>query len=796
MLNQFLNNFKAVIFIIICYKILIKLEDLWVGIGKKWYVNSIGSLFSIKKIVSQILIYILFAFIITIQQEFNFIQLINRDNQLSLVIGVLTLYGIFYAFIQFAIGYASENKKDKHWGRSKTKHILTNNIKYRFLLSNNFKLLLIVTSIFPFIRINRIMLPHINIPFFQFLNEMQFRNFISSFWEVSMFVVFTLYIALFIKSLLAMKKIFKIQEESDDLGKEIEKKIIRKSKNEFIKSYKNENYYFFSFLVNKISSDFVTQYEKKEMLYHLMKEVINEFINLQEKRMKKIKEGKRKIIERKYQGKISQLTSLFNDLWNYIKRAEIRIEFEKLINLYKLQNSAIFNQIFISNSGNEQKIMKHISSNYIRGGNFSTNHLSEYYFFEIPRGVWESVTTYGELTQLNNYIINRRGVKELIKYYNDATEEQDYPEYKELILKDYERYLKVLLDECADYKDDLKEDKYLSSLFPSFYVHKEDKVKPRLQNQIYKYIKELQYNEENKKYIKILVEKLDSKYSVALVFYIMLYTGSGSYSKWSKDVLFLKSITNNYDNEKIASKKVINFVCKKIKNSSIGHRITCKLIKWIINNLDRKISGDIIKKCINNQYLSYAKFLKLKYIFQPPFSNYPDLSDLNLDNLQVETFYDWRISFMEEMLETPSLLREEFFYMHQAKFYKKVLEPSMPKRIYETNDFRLFHINLFFLINEEEFINIINDEDILVGDGLIEFLVLNICEKDYNYLQSNSKISNIFKKRVEKIINNKNLRLEDYVNNLINKANECTDRNLPKAKKKKIILELEESIYN
>src|SRR5699024_11824537 len=43
---------------------------------------------------------------------------LTLENPLTLVIAILTIYGILYAFIQFAIGYANQKESDKYWGRS------------------------------------------------------------------------------------------------------------------------------------------------------------------------------------------------------------------------------------------------------------------------------------------------------------------------------------------------------------------------------------------------------------------------------------------------------------------------------------------------------------------------------------------------------------------------------------------------------------------------------------------------------------------------------------------------------
>src|SRR5699024_11680476 len=73
---------------------------------------------------------------------------LTLENPISLVIAILTIYGILYAFIQFAIGYANQKESDKYWGRSSMEKLLLQHVEFVIFHSNFFKFLLIYSVFF------------------------------------------------------------------------------------------------------------------------------------------------------------------------------------------------------------------------------------------------------------------------------------------------------------------------------------------------------------------------------------------------------------------------------------------------------------------------------------------------------------------------------------------------------------------------------------------------------------------------------------------------------------------------
>src|SRR5699024_12278598 len=63
-----------------------------------------------------IALFLIVLVLIDIQLEFKIVQRSNEINATTLVISLLTIYGILYTFIQFALGYSIQEQIDKYGG--------------------------------------------------------------------------------------------------------------------------------------------------------------------------------------------------------------------------------------------------------------------------------------------------------------------------------------------------------------------------------------------------------------------------------------------------------------------------------------------------------------------------------------------------------------------------------------------------------------------------------------------------------------------------------------------------------
>lgn len=181
-----------------------------------------------------------------------------------------------------------------------------------------------------------------------------------------------------------------------------------------------------------------------------------------------------------------------------------------------------------------------------------------------------------------------------------------------MLIESYDAYLQKMLDHYKDYTDVLKGKShswFLGSL------KRGAAIENSLSNAIYLYMHDMTYTESDKEYFVFLAERLDYRYKAALVIYHMLYPIPEH--GWSKEVkLFRRIIDAGWADKSIADEEVLEFVYTKIAESNIEHRIKGDLIQWIGHHIKiRQVNEKIMHRCLTDRYITYAKFLKLIYIF-------------------------------------------------------------------------------------------------------------------------------------------------------------------------------------
>lgn len=800
MINGIVNNlyilFLSIVAFIIIKVIIRKISS---EISWQWENSWLGKSELLNKTIEIAIVYTILASLVTLQQIYSFIYLGKEENNGGIIIGILTLYGIFYTFIQFAIGYASQNEKDKHWGKSKAKAILIDNTEYRLFLSKTFKVLLVFCSIYPFLKNEAVFT--VILSFISSIVKVE-KNFLMSLWSVGIFCIYILYVLLFVKSLVLMRKFFDIQEHADYQSiRKIEYETIKSYQELFLSFYnKKEQYYrernyFLEVLMDDLSA--VKNEEKRVMLKKIFEKCLDKYKFQQCLQMDKIKQGRKiseKIIE-KYRDKSQYLADHFKEFFLYLDTSKIEFDFEELLSFYEIHDTVLYNQVYVVSSGKYEKIIDETISIYEQD-KFSWEYDKNTLFFHIPDLIWNRVNTYEKLKKLNHSILDRQSSKVLLKKYYEKLNKAEYTNGEKRLLDEYNIYLHRVIDKCREFQDDFNNDKELY-LFASWsYDQGERKIHPIIQEQIFNYIKDLEYSESNKEYFEVLIRKIDYKYVLAIIFYIMLYTGSDSYSKWKNDVTFLRKINDSFFYyNKINSEENINFVSSIIERSNIGHKILRKLVTWIMNNVEKNLTTNLIHECNSLDYVSYAKFLKFKYIFHTSGYFIPDLSKVDIIRLKKEGLGDWRVAFLREILKTPSLLKEDFFSMHQLRFSEQILNSCLHNYINEIEDFRLFYIDIYFSINEEQFIKM-TEEFSFIRKSILDYLILKLDDELYEYLLLNNQITSILITNLRNHLYGSNNSIRSYVDDLVRSANECSSDILSVVKKKRIIIKLQKLLYD
>lgn len=708
-------------------------------------------------ILSYIILFFIILVLIDIQVEYQVINISDDMNATSLVISLLTIYGILYTFIQFALGYSNQKENDKYWGESVIEVLLNRGMAFTFFHSKYFKAILLYSAIYPLINWE-------TIPFLQ-----PYHIYLLSFWKIAIALIFLLYVFLFTRSLFIMRRLFLLEKRiTDDIKINIERKKEEKYQEFFNYSMRHHNYLFVDVLYREALS--LENNERKEFFKNILSDTLYTYRLKQDKMIHK----------QKARNELYFMKRMFSYIYQNDKLKEIGLSLQELIIMYRISEKIIYNELKLLAGDDEEKFLKELVSVY------SSKSGSRYECFldNVPLIIWDAIKSNDDLSKLHDAVENR----DVEKYiYQKSMQSSD--DLLDDILASKKYYILKLLNHS---KKLLKAFEAKTSTF----IFKQNDEK-YIDEIIYHYLLDFEFTEANKRYIKIISEHLDYVYKVAIVFYVLLYTGGDDLVNRKKDVLFLKQIAKNNHTEDITNPELKACVIDKISTSNIGRRIDQNLIETIFNNLKRQSTDEeFIQSSINQPYLSYATMVKIKFIMNENHSSFLDFSKISTYKIEQDKFQDdWKMTFIREMLATPSLLKESFFTNHILGISEEIVKENKMQIVTE-NDFRLFYLNPWFNVSEKEF-NDIKSKNHGIGNGILEFLVLKLDQPDYDYLLTNKKLAEYFKGKIRQIIYQSNKNLEDYVNHLASQTNELSETpSISKLKIEIIIYKLTKLMYN
>lgn len=726
----------------------------------------------LRMITNVFLPVVLLASFTAFQQTYNLIQLGKEDNYIALVISILTMYGIFYTFLQFTIGYALQNKNDKYWGRSITKDFFLKRLGFEIFKSIFFKILLLYAVIYPTVS-KTIMLgiENSNIPL---------RNSTpQAFWEVSVSVIYILYAYLFLQSLSSMKMLYSIQERRDArLEWRIEKTVAEEYKRSFEFSYKKNYDYFLDELFKEVKA--LNQNEQVSMLMYILEKTFSSVSF-----SKKQRRGLFKLF--KQDEPISRHTpffinNLFNSLYEKIEENNIQLSLRELLAVYRWHDNTINSSLRSLNNYDEiqdAEFFEELTKIYSSISNIAYDCT----YFKLPSIIEKRISSYECIEEIHNEIVNRQGFKFVLDAYKLNPSERKNSH--NMMAKSYYQYFNNILKYYGKYLSELKYNQYSRSCG----IFRNNMIGEQESEIIYDFLINMEYTEHNKDYAVFLTNKLDFKYIASFVFYNILFTGPSR--KWEKEILFFKHIISKKQiDESVRDEHILKFVSNKIKNSNIGHRIDSNLIRWIIKNISiSQLNEEVLKRCLSEQNMSYAHFLKLKYIFTE--NNYcsSDFYAVDFDTVNFTSHSDWEIDFLKDMLQTPQLLNEQFFSQHLFYFCRKISYRT--EHFHFENNFRLFLINRSFQLSEKQFIDLLDKR--YIGKGIIEFLILQLDKPEYIYLTEGVAYKS-FSTEVRKVINRANMSVNSYINDLVSQANKYRDEIISDVEESEIVQIIEKMI--
>ena len=473
MIKLCVANIKIIFGVLIIYLVCQEISDkvLW---RIKWRLkdSKILNNMIVNNVLKCIVSYSVISYLVSLQEMYNFINLNIKNDNSTLIIGILTVYGIFYTFVQFSISYALQNGKDKYWGRSKTKSLFEQYIEFEFFKSLIFKVLLIMAVTIPLLNIEKI----------KYINS--YKNFIIALWGVSVFSVYLLYILLFVRSLFIMEILFIMQEGRDNYLKGIiKKKIIEEYKSFFEnrQSYKNNG--FIEVLFEEVRN--LDKREEKEMLFEVLNNFMDHYEKIQYNQMHGIKAGKRR--KRKDRDEFlymkNFLYSIFEEIWHNIEEQKIESNFNEMLKIYKKQDRLIFNQIKIYCLVNKNsEIIKEILATYNYN---SLSYFNSVTYFQVPKIIWNNIAKYKEIVEINDYFRKRVITKELFERF---VENDKLTDDENRLIIEYKTYLRRVLKKGNEICNQLG--KYdLINMLGKYELNKDRRtISQNIQNEICDYI--------------------------------------------------------------------------------------------------------------------------------------------------------------------------------------------------------------------------------------------------------------------------------------------------------------------
>ncbi|WP_425803254.1 hypothetical protein ACHOLT_17500 [Desulfitobacterium sp. Sab5] len=711
----------------------------------------------LKKVIPVILPLILLVVLVALQQKYSFINFGKSEGYTGLVIGILTLYGILYVFLQFIINYTLQDREnDLYWGRSITQELLVQTLGYKFFGSAFFRLLLVYGVIYPYTSETIISVTEkLSIT----------ESSLQALWETSLFAIFILYIYLFLQSLSGMNILYDVHKKSRlmYLRWRIEERVTEEYMEKFKYAYKKNRYEFFFNPLFAETEDLKAN-EQQEMIMHILSEMFTgtEFTPGGWSMLERFTGDE----ENEQQNRLIYLYQFFIELFERLAKSSVHLKIDGLLKIYRIQDVAICKAIdsFIKTQNEKSESRDNIFIDELvdrytqeKFGN------KECTYFKLPVNIIMSITSWDDIEEIHKHITWQRGYKiiQKIRQENDG----ELTNSQRLLLGSYDAYLKKMLDHYKDYVDVLKG----KSDFWFFGSLKRGAARENsLSNAIYLYMRDMAYTESDKEYFVFLAERLDYKYKAALVIYHMLYPISEH--RWSKEVkLFRRIIDAGWADESIADEEVLEFVCTKIAESNIEHRIEGDLIRWIGHHIKiRQVNEKIMHRCLTDRYITYAKLLKLIYIFTDNASYPVNFYNFDFDKIEKPSGSNWGAEFLTEMLETPELLWERFFAKHVYQLCEKISYSD--DDFARIRDFRVFWLNPIFNLDKSKFMELTKNH--YLEKGIIEFLLLRLSTESYEYLIQ-GETSASFAARVKAIIKSENKEINKYVETLVSRANEC-----------------------
>lgn len=786
MANQFFKDliisylFILLLFLVISLRktIIFKLENVYLDIRRNY-----KEIYKILNILSPQIYYLTFIIFVFIERKFHFFVHIDSSQKLSTWLGIMSIYGIFLAFVQFIIGFAMQSKNDFYWGTSKTKFILLESFVYKLFNSQFFRIILVYISIYTLLDM-KLITDNIDLYGYVLL--------VDDIFSVSVTLILMTYIFLFIKCIKIKINLFSIHEGNDYyIKRKIEVNIKNYFETLFNLTLDSEDSSYFDDLQHLLKSSAVDQ--RADMLYKIVIHTYNNVIHnvIFNKKFSENKNEFLKINFLKSKRKLSlyYVNSTIAGLWEIIETEELKYTIPELLVLYIKQEETLFTLQKLISINYNNDFLKFVESRNKR------SH-QEKNILGIPEIILNNIKSLDDVRILIRTVENSPAfnacrnieINEKEDLFSDLIENVEN-EYRQLInkilrnmnLAGIENFDKSRLFDAFNLVNNrVASHDVFADIDEKFEVFQFDdnyisKIK---QEQILDYLIWMDNNDSNKKFLEFITYPLDYKYVVAYCVYRMLYTGSEQRS-WKEEVELLATISyKKYKYAECDYSLIKDYVISFIEASNIGHRIKNEVVASVFDNLYSVIDNKLISYLVSERYIDLLVFLKLRYIlkdslmYDPYIKEYENQSMSFIDKYNYDLRYNIICSFIDE----PNLLKIAYFREHYLQFISNAVIPSIPENIFQDKRIQLFLIGFEFkpIVKVFEMVFDLKDRYI-IGNGVIDYFVISLyIEEFYDLLKNNALYRSYFLTKVEKSLEYHDCSVEDYIIVLQDKANEVS----------------------
>lgn len=657
---------------------------------------------------------------------------IKLFDQITLTIYILTLYGIFFAFLQFILTIVN-NSKNEFWGVNKLAFSFFKRRAY--LVTNSFltKLIIIMLIIRPILGV---LVEKIAIQLkLDFYNEVLL--YLHYTWQFCVCYLIILFGLLLIQSISMMFIIF-------DISLNYDYKIKNKIKVEFFRNsmYCLKRDSFWGYFEDK------AKLVESERLFDFTKSIFEKVLSNLTKDINKCRYNSKKMDIR-----IEYFARFIDSKW---KRLNHFTTIEKLKLLDNEVN--IINTFKRSCFENEERFNKSLK--------WVDDVLRPFYDFAAQIESSDEICEFMKILNKTQYFENIDNTS------NNSTANQVIYSMMDSIHKNIENFNKEEIQNMkSEYYNGIN--KYQKEIFKYSYDHTSEN------------------NNKNKEFLRFIYSLLDTKFLYSLICYKILHTGYGYEIEMQEEIIFFKELTRNCPSGIFENDKSLSEIGKIVESTNIGHRVDADLIYWILKNLKNNLTSDLVSKIDKYNYLSYVKFIKLKFILSNSYMNDDYLKNLQICDKHLDILIKPYLQYISSKLY---LLENQFFYYHHELIMEKFGDffiQLIEKDFLLNCELRLRNIILYLLKDisdvktyflEKKYI-ITFGESTWIEDHILDFIILVFDQYEYRtVLYEDSLVISSLKDKIDRL--HKKNEVDNYFENLLNPISQCYRLNRYSSSKK------------